>query len=230
MTGKRAPLIVGAVGLVLAVLMILLLVLPKMHDISKAKATRTAAQEEQSTLLSQLGVLQDAKNAQAKNQAIINNVASQLPPTVDEPGLLLLLANAASRATLPLTQFTPGTPILDSTTNLSAVPVTFAVTGTYFSLAQFLFNLETLPRVAKVQSVTITTAADAGSASSSIPTLTMTGSVTLYTTDTNAGPGSQPGPTALGGGSTTALPSLPPPASKSPEATTSPSSTSSPGA
>ena len=69
-------------------------------------------------------------------------MAQQLPPTVDEPGLLLLITNAASRATLPLTQFTPGTPILD-TAGLSEIPVTFAVTGTYFALAQFLFDLET---------------------------------------------------------------------------------------
>ena len=164
--------------------------------------------DQQSLLLSQLRVLQDAKNDEAKNRAIINNVARQLPPTVDEPGLLLLITNAASRATLPLTQFTPGTPIPD-TTGLSEIPVTFAVTGTYFSLAQFLFNLETLPRVAKVQNVTITTGADANNSASAVPTLSMTGSVTLFTTDANAGPGSQPGPTTSGG-TAVVVPSLPP--------------------
>jgi Tfp pilus assembly protein PilO len=228
MKGKRAPLIAAAAGLVLALLMIMFLVLPKMHQVSAAKTTLAEAAAQQSLLLSQLKALQDAKDDEGKNQAIIDNVAGQLPPTVDEPGLLLLLANAASRATLPLTQFTPGTPALNSTTGLSEIPVTFAVTGTYFSLAQFLFNLETLPRVAKVQTVTITSAAEPGS-SSAVPTLQMTGSVTLYTTDTNAGPGSQPGPTSSDGSVTT--PTLPlASASPSPEATSSPTSSPSPGA
>lgn len=230
MKGKRAPLVAGAIGLVLALIMIMFLVLPKMHQVSAAKATLADAVAQQALLRSQLSTLEDAKNDQGKSQAIIDNVARQLPPTVDEPGLLLLLANAASRATLPLTQFTPGSPVLGST-GLSEIPVTFAVTGTYFSLAQFLFNLETLPRVAKVQSVTVTSSGEAGNASSAVPTLQMTGSVTLYTTDTNAGPGSQPGPTSSDG-SVTVLPTLPPSpsTSASPTATSTPTSTPSSGA
>jgi Tfp pilus assembly protein PilO len=226
MKGKRAPLITGAVGLVLALLLIMFMVLPKMHQVSAAKDERVALADQQSQLLSQLAVLKDAQADEAKNRQIIANVVRQLPPTVDEPGLLLLLANAASDATLPLTQFTPGTPILDSTSGLSSIPVTFAVTGTYFSLAQFLFNLETLPRVAKVQTVTVTAAASADT-SSSVPSLQMTGSVTLYTTDANAGPGSQPGPTSTNG-TVTVLPSLPPPTSPSPSDTGSPSTSASP--
>ena len=114
MKGKRAPLIAGAAGVAVALLLIMFLVLPKMHQVSAAKATLAKAAIENSNLLSQLGALQDAKDAAGKSQQIIDNVARQLPPTVDEPGLLLLLANAASRASLPLTQFTPATPILDS--------------------------------------------------------------------------------------------------------------------
>jgi len=229
MKGKRAPLIAGAVGLVLALLLIMFMVLPKMHQVSAAKDAFVQAEQEQATLQSQLGALKDAQSQQARNRQIIVNVDRQLPPTVDEPGLLLLLANAASRATLPLTQFSPGTPTLDSATGLSSIPVTFAVSGTYFSLAQFLFNLETLPRVAKVQTVSLTPASAATATTSSVPILAMTGSVTLYTTDANAGPGSQPGPTDANG-AVALPPSLPPPASPSSSGTGSPSSTASPGA
>ena len=224
MKGKRAPLIVGAIGLVLALFMIMFLVLPKMHQVSAAKDKLAAAAAEQALLQSQLGALEDAKNDAAKNEAIIADVAGKIPPTVDEPGMLLLLANAASDAGLPLTQFTPGTPVLDSTTGLSQIPVTFSVSGTYFELAQFLYNIETMPRVAKVQSAAVSTAGDAGSSSSAVPTLQMTGSVNFYTTDQNAGPGSQPGPTSSDG-SVTTLPSLPPPTSPSESATPTPTPT-----
>ena len=51
--------------------------------------------------------------------------------------------------------------------------------------------------------------ADSNSSPSAVPTLSMTGSVTLFTTDANAGPGSQPGPTTSGG-TAVVVPSLPP--------------------
>jgi Tfp pilus assembly protein PilO len=198
-TGRRAPLIVGAVGLVLAILMIMFLVLPKMHQVSSAKDDLAAAAAENGTLQSQLNALNDAKDAAPQNQAIIKKVAEQLPPTADEPGMLLLLSNAASDAGLPLVQFTPGTPTLDATTQLTDIPVTFAVQGTYFALAQFLFNIETLPRAAKVTGATITSGESGNGSTAGSPTLAMNGSVTFYTTDTSAGPGSEPGPTNANG-------------------------------
>ncbi len=223
MTGRRAPLIVGVIGLAMAIAMIMFLVLPKMHQVSAAKNSLADAAAENGTLQSQLHALNDAKDAAPENQQIIENVTEQLPPTADEPSMLLLLSNAAADAGLPLTQFTPGTPVLDANTGLSDIPVTFAVTGTYFSLAQFLFNIETLPRVAKVASATITSAGAGGSQGAS-PTLQMTGSVTFYTTDTSAGPGSEPGPTNANGTVTT-IPTLPPSPSSSPSssATSTPS-------
>jgi Tfp pilus assembly protein PilO len=206
-TGRRAPLIVGAIGLVLAILMIMFLVLPKMHQVSAANDSLAAAAAENGTLQSQLNALNDAKDEAPENAAIIQKVSEQLPPTANEPSMLLLLANAASAAGLPLTQFTPGAPTPDPTTGLTTIPVAFAVTGTYFALAQFLFNVETLPRVAKVTSATITSGSESTSAAS--PSLQMNGSITFYTTDTSAGPGSEPGPTNANGTVTT-LPTLPP--------------------
>ena len=126
----------------------------------------------------------------------------QIPPTADEPGFLQLLANAAARAGIKLWQFTPSQPVLNAQIRLSEIPVTFTVKGNYFALAEFLYNLETLPRVAKVQTVTISAAGD-DTTSGSIPFLQMTGSVILYTSDTSAGPGSEPGPSA---GSSTSSP------------------------
>ena len=81
MTGRRAPLIVGVIGLALVILMIMFLVLPKMHQVSAANDSLAAAAGKNGTLQSQLNALNDAKDEAAKNEAIIQKVSEQLPPT-----------------------------------------------------------------------------------------------------------------------------------------------------
>ncbi len=203
MQGRRGLLIVIAVTAVLAVLLVVLLVLPKMSAVSSANTELDTTEAQQATLLSQLAALQQAQDDAEANRKIIQDVEQQIPPTADEPGFLQLLANAATRAGIKLWQFTPAQPTLNTQTNLSEIPVTFTVKGNYFALAEYLYNVETLPRVAKVQTATISPAGD-NTTSGSIPFLQMTGSLILYTSDTSAGPGSVPGPSA---GSTTSSPS-----------------------
>ncbi len=205
MRGRLGPLIAAAVGLALAILLIVLLVLPKMHSVSDAKTTLASAVSHQETLNTQLSALQQAEAQAAHDKAVIANVHRQIPPTADEPGMLLLMANAATQAGIKLWQFTPSTPTVVTGATLSSIPVSFTVKGSYFALAEFLYNVETLPRVAKVQSASLSSSGSTASGTTSaIPFLQMTGSVTFYTTDTSAGPGSQPGPTVTGGSTSTA--------------------------
>jgi Tfp pilus assembly protein PilO len=193
---RLGPLIAGAVALALAILLILLLVLPKMHSVSDAKTHLATAASQQSILNAQLSALQQAEAASARDKAVIANVQRQLPPTADEPGMLLLMSNAATQAGIKLWLFTPSTPTVVTGESLSSIPVSFTVKGSYFALAEFLYNVQTLPRVAKVQNVALSAASTTTGTTSSVPFLSMTGSVTFYTTDTSAGPGSQPGPTS----------------------------------
>jgi hypothetical protein len=65
--------------------------------------------------------------------------------------------------------------------------MSITVDGTYFAIDEYLFRLETLPRISKVATLGLT--AGAGG----YPDLSMTLTVSFYTTDVDSGPGSQPG-------------------------------------
>jgi Tfp pilus assembly protein PilO len=201
--GRRGPVIAGAIALVVVLLMIFFLVLPKMHSVSEAQTTLDTTQAENSTLQSQLEALRQAQAEAPKNRETIAKVEAQIPPTADLPGLLLLMQNAATRAGIVLSTMTPSTPVFNDASGLSEITVSYTVTGSYFALTEFLYNLETLPRAAKSTDVTINPGSGTGTSTStfSVPTLSMTGSVILYTTDTSAGPGSVPGPTSASGSS-----------------------------
>lgn len=197
MRGKRGPLIAAAIVIALLVVAIMVLVLPKMHQVSDAKNNLAQAAAQQQTLGTQLKALQEAQSQAPHNKAIIASVQRQIPPTADEPGMLLLTTNAATQAGIKLWQFTPTNPVAGTGTNtLTTIPLAFTVKGSYFALAEFLYNIETLPRVAKVQSSSISVGQSGSSTTSSTSQLQMTGTINFYTTDTSAGPGSEPGPTS----------------------------------
>jgi len=187
--GRRGPVIAAAAGLALSVLLIVFLVLPKMAEVSEAQNRLTDAETEQQTLESRLRALEDARDSAPAAQATIAEVDRQIPPTADVPGVILLMDNAAVSSSLDLKVFTPAAPIFDPASGLSRIDIQVNVSGTYFELARFLSQVETLPRAAKVLNVTISPDAALAGA------LAMTATVQVYTSDTSAGPGSSPGPT-----------------------------------
>jgi Tfp pilus assembly protein PilO len=195
---RRAPLFAALAVAAVAILMILLLVLPKMGQVSTAQDQLDETRREGQTLESQLAALEDAKAAAPQARKTIAEVHRRIPPVADEPGLILLLQHAAMDAGIDLVSLSPGNPTLDAATNLSTIDVSVSATGTYFDITEFMYQIETLPRAAIVLSMNL--APGEGSGTSGVPLLTLTATVQTYTSDTSAGPGSEPGPTS--GGST----------------------------
>jgi len=192
LAGKRGPLIVGAAAAVVAVLLVFFLVLPKMGQVSDSQEALQAARLEQGSLESQLQALEQAQAEAPEARKTIEDVDRKIPPTADLPGLILLLNNAATRASVTLLTITPANPVADPTTGLSTINVSVTAEGSYFAITEFLFNIETLPRVAKVLSLSLSPGAS--TTFSTVTTLSATGTMVLYTQDVSAGPGSAPGP------------------------------------
>lgn len=201
MGNKRGPLFAGIGVAVVVILVVMFLVLPKMGQVSDAQDQLDQARSEQVTLEAQRSALQDAKDNAPQARAIIADVDRQVPPTADESGLILLLQNAATTAGLDISSFSPGSPTFDATTGLSTIPVTISATGTYFDVTEFMYGIETLPRAAKVTTISLAPGESAGT-TGVIPTLTLSGTIEVYTSDASAGPGSIPGetdPSQVGG-------------------------------
>lgn len=198
---RRAPLVAGAVAAVLVVVSVALLVLPKMGEVGETRDGLETAQDEEISLEVELGALQDAQAAAPQTEREIAFIEDQVPPTADLPALFRLLQGAADRAAVDFFSFSPGTPVLDASGTFSVISSQIAVTGGYFALDEFLFLMETLPRAAKVTSITVTPQEVAAegttpvAAATSPSQLQMQMTVEFFTTDASAGPGSIPGPT-----------------------------------
>jgi Tfp pilus assembly protein PilO len=194
MSGRRTPIIAGVVVALIAVLAFMFLVRPKMSQVSEAQVELEAAQDDEIVLEAQLRTLQDAQAAAPETERQIALIEDQVPPTADLPALIRLLQSAADRAAVDFFSFTPATPVADATGQFSTISSSITVTGGYFSIDEFLFLIETLPRAAKGVSISVAPGGGDGVVGSS-QTLTLLATVEFYTTDISAGPGSIPGPT-----------------------------------
>jgi Tfp pilus assembly protein PilO len=202
---RRGPIIAGAIAGVLALLAVLVLVLPKMKEVSTTKVDLQNAVDEEVTLQAQVKALQDAQAAAPETEQEIKGLEAKVPPTPDLPGLFRLLQSTADVSGVDFFTFSPGAPTPDPSGGFSVISSSMVVTGGYFALDEFLYNLENLPRAAKVMSVSISAGAAASSTStttSSSSRLQMQLTVEFYTTDASAGPGSTPG-------SSTSAPTVP---------------------
>ena len=190
---RRGPIVAGAAVAVLALLAVLLLLLPKMREVGEAREQLAAAQDQEQSLQNQLRALQEAREEAPRVRDAIRRLDTQVPPTADLPGMIRLLAGAADRAAVDFFSVAPGTPTA-AEAGFSVVPAQIQVTGGYFSLDEFLYRLETLPRAVKVTSLQISPGGG-GEEGATPGALSMQLSVEFYTTDVSAGPGSVPGPT-----------------------------------
>lgn len=189
---RRAPIVAAAIAVVVALLLVFLLVLPKMREVGEAEDQLQAAQDQEIALAAELRALQQAQEQAPETEQEIAAIDDAIPPTADLPALFRLLDSAASRAAVDFFSFTPGTPVVDPTSQYSTISSQVTVTGGYFAIDEFLFLLETLPRAAKVTTIAVTGTSTSEEITTSSLQLQMT--VEFFTTDTSAGPGSIPGP------------------------------------
>lgn len=190
MRGRRAVIVVGAGAAILALLLVLFLVLPKMGQVTDAQQELEDTQAQQQTLGAQLRALEQARDEAPVNEAAIREVDGKVPPTADLPGLILFLRNAAALSGVQVLSLTPATPATAETGAFSSISVSASGQGSYFALVKYLHEIETLPRAATVQSM------DLNPTEGSV--LSFAATITLYTSDVSSGPGSDPGPTEQG--------------------------------
>ena len=193
---RRGPIIVGAVAGVVAVLLIFFLVLPKKSEVAEAKKAVATAEQQEQELQLQLQQLRAAEAAAPQATEEIRRLEELVPPTADLPGLILLLSGAANDAGVDLFTMAPGTPTPSTNGQFSVIPTQVSVTGSYFAIEEFLYNVETLQRAGKVLSLSL--APGGGETTTTDTSTTATGELTsqlsmeFYTTDLSAGPGSTP--------------------------------------
>ena len=205
---RRAPLIAGAVFLVLALVLFFFLIYPTFSDIGDTQDQLEEAQNEEVLLQGELARLQEAQEDLPRLQRQLARFRRAVPPVADLPGLINQLQTTADVAGVDFFAISPGEPLPVAGAQVSEVPAEVQVIGSFFPVDEFLFRLETGHRASKVIEITVAEGPEG------LPQISVTMDVRFYTTDSDAGPGA----------------SVPEPPAPSPSPTTSPTESPSPGA
>lgn len=185
---RRTQIVTAAASLAILVILAVAVVLPQGARVQEREAEVSAAEADLTALEAEVEELERFA-ASGEAQLASEEIAAKIPTEADLPGLLGLLRAAAADAGVVITALTPGNPSPSLNAPASVIPVSITATGGYFELARFIFQLETLERLSKVTSVSLTSSGDVGGGQ-----LTLQASAQVFTTDTNAGPGSDPAP------------------------------------
>jgi Tfp pilus assembly protein PilO len=223
---KRGPVIASLAGAAVILLMVVGLILPKAAQVRSKQQDLAVAQAQEASLQTELEQLQAAYDAAPEARERLVALDEQIPPTADLPSLIRLINTAALDSEVDFMSIAPGQPLPSTIPGLTSVPTTITINGSYFSVDQFLYRLETLTRINRVTTFTLQPEGDLTQTTSGLQLVL---GAEFYTTDQSAGPGSLPGHSEVGstGQVTTSTPA--PTTTEStaaPEASPSPSASS----
>ena len=192
----------------------LLLVSPKKGEAADLHEQATTQVVANATLETQLQVLRAQAKELPKKQAELAQVAAKIPDNPSLPSLIRALTAASTSAGVDFVSVTPGPPAAVAAAaaaaqpqaaaaataqttptaaaakgaagTLATIPVALNVVGDYFAVAQFISNLENLPRALRITALTLapgispTAAQDTGASTEQGRSLTTTITGTVF--------------------------------------------------
>jgi len=211
----RAPLLIGAGTLVIALLLWVAFISPQNSKLSSLQAQQTQLQTQQTALQAKLASLRTEQQKLSTSCADLQKISTQIPsvqsPTdidAEESSFESQFNGLAASTGVALTQFSGFAPATSATGTAVAttppagatgtagpvvpVPTTLAVTGTYGQMLAFVNGLDTFPRLFVIQKFVLNigaAAATTGAAANSAPAL---GSPPLWVGGTPTSPAATP--------------------------------------
>lgn len=179
---NRNPIIFGVGVAVAAAVLFLGFVQPRGRETGEIRATIEAERADLADLGARLASLEAADPIALESLA--DRYRGLVPGSVDLSPFLAMLDEIALRDAVKVSSVSVGVPAAGSVGGVSTIGLNVTVGGEYFAIARFLFDLEHAPRLLRVGSVSLTAGPGGG--------VQATLSAQIFTTDLNAGPGSDP--------------------------------------
>ena len=201
---RRGPLVAAGASVLAAVVVVVALLLPRAGAVNQRQKDLDQARQQQGQLQAELQQLQQARHDARKVEHELAELQTRIPPTADLPALIRFLQAAADQSAVDFVSISPANPVNNPGQQISTIPTQVSAAGTFFSMEEFLFKLETLPRAVKVTQIQV------GPGPNGLPQLQVNLNAEVYTTDSSAGPGSVPGATKATAPTTVTTPSAEP--------------------
>ncbi len=191
--GRRGPILAAVAGLALVLLTVAFVILPKASQVREKQQEVDVAKQQEAQLQVRLDQLRALAQEAPKNRRRLRQLDAAIPPNADLPGLIRLLNGIAEKSGVDFMTVAPSTPT-PSPFAAAVLPTQITVAGRFFSVDQYLYRLENLPRAAKVTNIQVSPGGGG------LQYLQVSLQAEFYTMDTTAGPGAPGDPNAPGNG------------------------------
>ncbi len=160
---NRAKTLLGALAAVLVtVLWFLFLFTPKSDDLSSAEDQTQALQNEVLSLRGQLGRLRDIEDNRVSYLAAQAGLESSIPLVPNLANLIDDLHLLADDTAVDLQSITPGVPTAVPGVGVTEIVLVLDLQADYFELLGFLYGLEDMERLVKVDALTLDSEEEGG--------------------------------------------------------------------
>ena len=156
-TSGATKILVGVLVLVLiSVLWFLFFFSPRRDAIATAEAEYDGALLRESTLRTRLSVLQEIKDNELSYLFAIGQMEASIPSTPQADAFIEDITFLAETTGVDLSAIALTPPVADLTTGGFEVPISISIEGEYFEILGFLYGVEALDRLVRVDGITLT--------------------------------------------------------------------------
>ncbi|NND04109.1 MAG: type 4a pilus biogenesis protein PilO, partial [Acidimicrobiia bacterium] len=155
--GTRTKLLLGILVLVLiTVLWFVFFFSPRRDAIAAAETEHDNALLRESTLRTRLSVLQEIKDNELSYLFAIGEMEASIPTSPQADAFIEDITFLAESTGVELSSISLTPPLSDPTTGGFEVPIAITIEGEYFELLGFLYGVEALDRLVRVDGITLT--------------------------------------------------------------------------
>ncbi len=154
---NRTKILLGVLVLLLVTVLWWLLILSPQRDaIDTAQAELDNSLVRESTLQTRLAQLQQIRDNELSYLFAIGQMEASIPATPQADAFIEKLTFLAERTGVELNQIALTPPVADALSGGFEVPVSVAIEGEYFEILGFLYGLEAMDRLVRVDSIGLT--------------------------------------------------------------------------
>jgi type IV pilus assembly protein PilO len=153
LTPKQQIIIFAVIMALVAILLIVLLIVPQVINLGALGVEEQAAKTELNVAKSTYSQLEELKRTSRKTEAELIRVDRKAPEDPELPALLIQIQDISSKSGIGLLSVKPS-PLVQNA-DFAEVPLEIQIDGYFFSLLDFIYRLEKLPRIINVKSIDI---------------------------------------------------------------------------
>lgn len=150
---RQQVLITAIVLAVLIVVFVVFFIVPKVVQVGSSSVEEQSALSQLNAAKSSYGQLEELKKTSRKTEYQLMTLERQAPSDAELPSLLMQLQDISAKSGINFMSIKPRAPVQKN--DYQEVPLEIEINGYFFSLLDFVYRVEKLPRIINITAIDV---------------------------------------------------------------------------